>query len=199
MLENSQRQDLCRFFAGAFNYPDLALVANLAEEVAKVASLLAVDHPQFEPFPSLAELEVSYTELFISRVGGVPAPPYGSVYLEPEKQLMGQTTLCALRAYQGEGLSHGEGGDPPDFISTELEFLYYLIGQEMTAVAQGRLEDARILRQKQADFANTLLLPWVDQFCTRINEAAGVAAFYHWSADMLKEFANRTDGLSIGS
>ena len=195
MLENSQRQDLCRFFARVFNYPDRSLVEDLREEVAGVAKLLAAAQPQLTPFPRLEDLEISYTELFISRVGGVPAPPYGSVYLEQEKQLMGQTTLCALRAYQGEGLSHEDGGDPPDFIATEMEFLYFLIGKEITALAQGLLAEAHTARQKQIDFANTLVLPWVDQFCTRIKEVTGAAELYHWSADRLKAFSVRPGGL----
>ncbi len=38
----------------------------------------------------LRTLEVAYTDLFISRLGGAPALPYGSVYLEAESACWGR-------------------------------------------------------------------------------------------------------------
>lgn len=195
MLENHQRQDMYRFFARIFSYPDSSLIEDLPVEVAATAEHLSEIAPQLYPLPELTELEVGYTGLFISRHGGVPAPPYGSVYLEEANQLMGQTTLCVLQAYEGEGLNHEEGGEPPDFIATEMEFLYYLIGKEMDALSRDDLEAAHAFRQKQIDFCHTLLQPWIKQFCLRISETDGAIPLYSWSAEMLMVFCRHEEEL----
>ena len=195
MLENHQRQDLYRFFSSIFSYPDHSLIEDLASEVAAAVDLLSADSPAFELTPQLNDLQVGYTELFISKHGGVPAPPYGSVYLEEAGQLMGQTTLCVLQAYEGEGLSHEEGGEPPDLISTELEFLYYLVGKELAALSEDDLATAHSYRQKQVDFCHTLLQSWVKQFCQRILQVEGAAPLYRWSAEMLLVFCRYEEDL----
>lgn len=195
MLENNQRQDMYRFFARIFSYPDSSLIEDLSVEVAATAERLSEVAPQLHPLPKLTELEVGYTGLFISRHGGVPAPPYGSVYLEEASQLMGQTTLCVLQAYEGEGLNHEEEGEPPDFIATEMEFLYYLIGKEMDALSHDDPEAAHDFRQKQIDFCHTLLQPWIKQFCQRVLETDDAISLYRWSAEMLMVFCRHEEEL----
>ena len=195
MFENHQRQDLYRFFARIFSYPDGSLIEDLSTELAATADLLSVSVPQLNPSPDLVELQVAYTELFISRLGGVPAPPYGSVYLEEAGQLMGQTTQCVLRAYEGEGLNHEVGGEPPDFIATEMEFLYFLVGQEIDALSGNDLELARAARQKQIDFCHTLLQPWIKQLSLRVLQTECAAEPYRWSAEMLIEFCRHEEEL----
>jgi len=194
MLDLQQRLELYRFFARIFSYPDHSLSEDLSTEIASAAALLRVDPPRLDPFPTLADLEVSFTELFISRVGGVPAPPYGSVYLE-EGQLMGQTTLCVLRAYEGEGLNHQAGGEPADFLATEMEFLYYLLRQEMNALDQGNLDAGQLARQKQIDFWQTLLHPWIHPFCQRLVPLEAGAPLYCWAAGSLAEFSQHEERL----
>ncbi len=195
MLENYQRQDLYRFFARIFNYPDASLIEDISAEVSSAAGNLSVELPELPADLDLVELQVGYTELFISRLGGVPAPPYGSVYLEEQGQLMGQTTLCVLRAYEGEGLDHEEGGEPPDFIATEMEFLYFLVGQEMEALSRDDLDAAHAARQKQIDFCHTLLQPWIKQFCERIKQAENASPLYCWAAEMLLAFCRHEEEL----
>ncbi len=195
MLENYQRQELYRFFARIFSYPDISLIGDLSDEVAAAATLLSSHPPQLNALPDLVELQTGYTELFISRLGGVPAPPYGSVYLEKEGQLMGQTTLCVLSAYEGEGLNHEEGGEPPDFIATEMEFLYFLVGKEIDALSRNDLEAAHSLRQKQVDFCHSLLQPWVYPFCQRILRVESAHQVYRWSAEILMLFCQHEEEL----
>lgn len=195
MLENYQRQDLYRFFARIFSYPDQALMEDLSAEMSSAAAILSATPPDLSPEQNLTALQVGYTELFISRFGGVPAPPYGSVYLEEQGQLMGQTTLCVLRAYEGEGLNLEEGGEPPDFIATEMEFLYFLIGQEMAALSRDDLEAAQSARQKQIDFCHTLLQPWVKQFCGRIEQTEAANPIFRWAAAMLLAFCRHEEEL----
>lgn len=194
MLENHQRQELYRFFARIFTYPDPLLLDDLAGELSGAAHMLATDPPILHTV-ELEEIQTAYTELFISRYGGIPAPPYGSVYLEEERQLMGQTTQCVLQAYNGEGLSLECKGEPPDFIATEMEFLYFLVGQEISALAEGDIERGRASRQKQVDFCHTLLQPWVRPFCARVVAAEGVHPLYRWSADRLLDFCRYEEEL----
>src|SRR3989304_4531298 len=65
------------------------------------------------------ELLVEYSRLFIGPFG-VIAPPYGSVYLDGERRVMGDSTMKVIGMYRDEGLSgpsdatalpdHGAGG-----------------------------------------------------------------------------------------
>jgi len=195
MLENNQRQDLYRFFARIFTYPDAALFETLNEELKAAAGSLGLDVPGLDPGLTLEGLCTAYTDLFISRYGGVPAPPYGSVYLEEDQQLMGQTTQYVLQAYEGEGLNHEQGGEPPDFIATEMEFLYFLVGQEIAAEEVEDREAVLAARQKQIDFCHTLLQPWIRPFSQRLLEAEDAEPLYHWAASGLLAFCRHEEDL----
>jgi putative dimethyl sulfoxide reductase chaperone len=130
MLHVSERKRLYAFFARIFSYPDQELTAKLRQsEAAEAGRLLPAAPAPPALDASTVELETAYTDLFINRLGGAPAPPYGSVYLERDERLMGQTTLHVAEAYRSEGLSLEGSGEPPDFLPTELEFLYYLVEQ----------------------------------------------------------------------
>jgi TorA maturation chaperone TorD len=196
MLENTHRRELYRIFARFFSYPDMALLEDLAGEVATVHTLL-----RQEPLPLpeeivLDELEVAYTHLFISSRASLPAPPYGSVYLEENQQLMGLTSLRVLHAYASAGLHHAQGTEPPDFIATELEFLYYLVDQEIEAQAQQNPTLAGRFRQQQFAFYHHLLHPWVGQFCQRVIDSSRDLPLYPWSARMLLAFCHQEKILS---
>ncbi|OLN32545.1 TorD/DmsD family molecular chaperone [Desulfosporosinus metallidurans] len=56
------------------------------------------------------------------------APPYESVYLSPDHLVMQEQTLAVRKLYIQEGLQAlAQGGEPDDFIATELEFAAYLL------------------------------------------------------------------------
>lgn len=191
MLHVSERKQLYRFLAGLFAYPDQELVAALARGEAMAAMRLTGSDdppptlPDDEP---LADLEAGFTDLFINRLGGVPAPPYGSVYLEQAGNLMGASTLKVLDAYRREGLSLEGSGEPPDYLATELEFLYYLVGQEEEALQGRQVETAREFSLKQRAFVSELLMPWLPIFCRRLEAAPGGHPLYLWSGRLLRRF-----------
>ena len=194
MLNVHQRKKLYGMLTTFFSYPDEELDNLLQGEGPAEASRL-LDAP---PLPTLAapasreELETAYTSLFINRLGGAPAPPYGSVYLEEERaMLMGQTTLQVAEAYQERGLSLTGSSEPPDFLPTELEFLYYLVEQEEQALQRGEVPAAREASRRQADFSRELLHPWIPAFCRRIDEDAETPPFYRWAADLLLRFCRQ--------
>lgn len=192
MLHVSERKQLYAFFARLFSYPDRELAAALQRDEAVAMARLLPEAPAPPVLgSSTVELETAYTDLFINRLGGAPAPPYGSVYLERDERLMGQTTLHVAEAYRSEGLSVEGSGEPPDFLPTELEFLYYLVEQEEQALGRRDPAAARTALEHQASFCCTLFHPWVSLFSRRIEQDAGSHPFYRWGAQLLDAFCRR--------
>jgi TorA maturation chaperone TorD len=192
MLHVSERKRLYAFLARIFSYPDRELAAALQQgEAAAVGRLLPTVPAPPASDASTVELETAYTDLFINRLGGAPAPPYGSVFLERDERLMGQSTLQVAEAYRAEGLSLEGSGEPPDFLPTELEFLYYLVEQEEQALGRKDAAAARALLGRQASFCRTLLHPWMPAFCGRIEADEQTQPFYRWAAGLLREFCRR--------
>jgi len=113
------------------------------------------------------------------------AAPYGSVYLEEGRRVMGDSTMEVARWYRREGVAIAVG-EPPDHIAIELEFLSFLARNEALAASGGLDAEAERCRQLQARFLTTLLQPWVPAFCAAIR--AGTAnRFYRALADCLEE------------
>jgi TorA maturation chaperone TorD len=194
MLHVRERKRLYAFFARLFSYPDRALAEALAAgEGADAARLLRGKPAPDGPFPA-EELEVAFTGLFLNRLGGAPAPPYGSVYLEPEGRLMGATTRKVNAAYHADGLAVEGSAEPPDYLATELEYLYYLVEQEETAIAARNLAAARAAVGRQREFCKTLLHPWVPVFCRRIEEDEQAHPLYRWGAQQLAAFCRMEGG-----
>lgn len=104
---------------------------------------------------------------------------------------MGQSSLHVAEAYRTQGLSLEGGGEPPDFLPTELEFLYFLVEQEEQALQRGEVNAAREATRRQADFCRALLHPWIPEFCRRIEEDPQAAPFYRWSATLLERFCQQ--------
>ncbi|HXV20178.1 MAG TPA: molecular chaperone TorD family protein [Desulfuromonadales bacterium] len=192
MLHVSERKQLYAFLARLFSYPDRELAAALRQGEAAAAGRLLPAAPAPPSIDaSTVELETAYTGLFINRLGGAPAPPYGSIYLERDECLMGQTSLLVAEAYRAEGLALEGSGEPPDFLPTELEFLYYLVEQEEQALSRRDLPAARKAVEQQAGFCRTLLHPWMQAFCGRIEADGQTHPLYRWAAGLLREFCRR--------
>lgn len=66
-------------------------------------------------------LEYLFNRLFVGPMN-VPAPPYASIYLEQEPQLMGKSTLEIRQLFHSIGLeSENENHVPDDHIAYEIE------------------------------------------------------------------------------
>lgn len=183
-LHVNERKKLYALLARLFAYPDRQLPEQWEQEAAVAAALM----PQSPSPPALREMEIAYTQLFINRLGGAPALPYGSVYLEQDGQLMGASTRRVGQAYRSEGLALEGNGEPPDYLPTELEFLYFLVEQEEQALGRGDVAAARLAGERQAAFCRTNLHPWVDEFCRRIAADAEAHPFYRWGGELLETF-----------
>ena len=128
-------------------------------------------------------LEEAYVRLFISDRKGVTAPLYASCYetiTSGEKALlMGEPAIDMKNRYESKGLSlSDEIHEPPDHISIELEYLYFLL-------EKGWADGDNDLIEEASTFAADVMLPWASKF------QAGLAAeekcrFYPLMASVLK-------------
>ena len=119
----------------------------------------------FDSEAKLLDLTVDHARLFIGPFD-LLAPPYGSIYLDGERRVMGESTMEVLRFYREAGLDIAEDfKQPPDYIVTELEFVYYLIAKHLET------NDEQWLVQMET-FLNKYLVKWSGEFINRINENA---------------------------
>lgn len=102
-------------------------------------------------------LAPAHARLFIGPFD-IQAPPWASLYLDPEKQLMGESSRYAAEAYAEAGLGPVEGPtDAPDHVTHELEFMYFLAYQEHSTGDPAWLE-------RQVSFWKEHLGIWLPQF-----------------------------------
>lgn len=123
-------------------------------------------------------LEQTYVRLFINSREGVAAPLYASCY-EPgnapgdDASLMGPPAVMMKERFESKGLSLGDHiNDPPDHLSIELEYLYFLLEKGW------RDTDASLLDEAAA-FGGQIMLPWVIRFQERLEAAESECRFYH--------------------
>jgi TorA maturation chaperone TorD len=139
------------------------------------------------------DLSVEYAKLFVGPFE-LKAPPYGSVYLDKEKRVMGDSTMEVIKAYQEQGLSiDDEFKEVPDHISAELEFMYYLVHKEVEALEKGDKKRALNWIEPQEAFFSTFLKPWVPPFCEKIKEGTD-NEFYTALADCVSTFIDHFHG-----
>ena len=113
-------------------------------------------------------LEEAYVRLFISHQQGIQAPLYESCYADTESgeiaPLMGEPAVAMKQRFQEKGLSIGSDiHEPPDHISIELEYLYFLLEKGW------RESDFRLIDEATA-FAAQIMLPWVSKLQNRLTE-----------------------------
>lgn len=176
-IENYQelRADAYRLLALCYYEP----VEETRDIVAKLKEVLVYLYP--ETVSLLEEMEgalqqrqeeilLDYARLFIGPFD-VLAAPYGSIYLENGRQLMGDSTLAACRLYNRAGLVISDKlKDAPDHIAVELEFMYYLI-------FQGLFSNEEKYAIYQQEFLKEHLGAWIDDF-TNVVQTHASTIFY---------------------
>ena len=181
----------CRLVAACFCQPDLAvfheervyerLEAALEARAPRAASS-ARGLREAASSVSQADLLVEYARLFVGPHALV-ASPYGSVYLDEGGTVMGPSTMQVARTYRMAGVTPDpESGEPPDHISTELEFLHYMASLESQADALGDRDEFERLRMLRTKFLHESLNPWVGEFTRRIREGTCEAYYQHLAA-----------------
>lgn len=121
----------------------------------------------------LETLTVDYSSLFVGPYN-VPAPPYGSVYLENGRTVMGESTLDAARRYRQAGLAVTvDFKAPADHVAAELEFMYLLVFQGIAVAAEGDDLLFEENLERRGAFLVIHLGAWADDFCRSVEKSAG--------------------------
>lgn len=156
----------------------LKAVCPSAAEAADRMEAALQTHEGFE------ELAIDHARLFVGPFA-LLAPPYGSVYLEGMRRLMGDSTLAVGECYREDGLEVAAGfNGTPDHIAVELEFMHFLVVKELDALAGGYLERAQNFRQKQRAFLERHLAAWVPDFSRSVEEQAQTQFYQELAATM---------------
>ncbi len=136
------------------------------------------------------ELAVDHARLFVGPFA-LLAPPYGSVYLDGESRLMGDSTQEVETWYRDAGLELAAGFTATaDHVAAELEFMYFLAAKEHEALQAADAASAAHFRGKQRAFLNRHLGAWVPDF-TRNVEAQARTLFYRGLATATRLFVER--------
>lgn len=142
---------------------------------------------ELENLEDLDSLRTDYARLFVGPYD-LFAPPYGSVYLEGERKVMGISTNEVRAAYREAGLDVSEDfHDLPDHISAELEFMYYLVFKEIERSLSSDLQGTMAYLTRQRAFLRSYLGPWVTQFTEDVEQQA-VSNFYRHLAQCTRVF-----------
>ncbi|MGE0155647.1 MAG: molecular chaperone [Geobacter sp.] len=182
---SNNREDAYRLLSACYYAPTNALreegccatLAGLLAELSPQAAQQANEAAQLLNQTPLEELLVEYSRLFLGPFKLV-APPYGSVWLDKAKTVMGDSTAQVAAVYQTHGLQLADDfPELPDHIAVELEFLSFLAFQQRQAQSAGNQDEASRLATAQLEFINEFLTPWLTPFCQAIIED-GEAPFY---------------------
>lgn len=112
-------------------------------------------------------LEEAYVRLFINSRDGITAPLYASCYIDDKASganapLMGPPAVSMKKRFESKGLSLSQSmHEPPDHLSIELEYLYFLL-------KKGWSDDDPALLSEAVSFAGETMLPWVSILRERI-------------------------------
>lgn len=179
ILHERKRGDSYRLLSACFYLPkkELFLGEKLFENLSMLLSTICPDAEGFSIKMAEAiqeysdeDLAVEYAKLFVGPYE-LKAAPYGSVYLDEGRKVMGDSTMEMIRMYQNEGLSMDKDfKELPDHIAVELEFMNYLIYKEIDNCLKSKIEDAREGLKNQEIFLKKYLQIWVPEFTKTIIE-----------------------------
>jgi TorA maturation chaperone TorD len=199
ILKEKRRGDCYRLLSACFYQPQKEtfiqekLFKNLAgllkQAVPAAAMHASVMEKAFLKY-SGDDLLVAYAKLFVGP-NELLAPPYGSVYLDGGKMLMGDSTMDVIKMYEEQGLSmDSEFRNLPDHITAEMEFMYYLIFKEIEALEKSQWDTALDCMETQELFIDQFLGRWVKPFCDKIKQATD-NEFYASLADCVSVFIGK--------
>jgi putative dimethyl sulfoxide reductase chaperone len=179
IYHEQSRMEAFRLLSECYFLPNMGLsdiLDNLKLHLTNVSAptdnCLRHMHKGIENGQNLEALKVDFAKLFVGPYQ-LLAAPYGSVYLDNGRTLMGDSTLDVENRYREEGLDTAKDfKDAPDHITAELEFMYYLIFREIEAFSNSDMETAIGFVQKQKYFLESHLLAWVPEFASNIIENA---------------------------
>jgi len=191
------REDAYRLLAACFYPPTPALLEDsCCATLAKLLEGVAPDAAQHACAAAVAAcntsrdaLAVEHARLFIGPFQLV-APPYGSIYLDDAKTVMGDSTARVAAYYHSCGLHLADDfHELPDHFAVELEFMSYLAFKHREAEASGNKDEVARIVSLQREFLDRFLMPWLEPFTSAII-ADGEAPFYQAIARCTAAFIN---------
>lgn len=196
ILKEKRRGDCYRLLSACYYQPQKetliqedffktleGLLRTISHDAAAHASVMGKVFLKY----SEEDLLVAYAKLFVGP-NELLAPPYGSVYLDGEKMVMGDSTMEVIKFYEEQGLSMDkEFENLPDHITIELEFMYYLIFKETEALEKSQWDTALDFIKTQGLFLDKYLKRWINPFCDKIKQGTD-NEFYTGLADCLTAF-----------
>jgi TorA-specific chaperone len=128
-------------------------------------------------------LEEGYVRLFISAKGSIAAPLYESCYEFEGAPLMGRAAAEMKERFETKNLSVADTiQEPPDHLSIELEYLYFLLDK-------GWREEDNALVAEAAEFASDTMLPWISKLSEKL-ASEEKCRYYPLMAAVLVEVLN---------
>lgn len=172
-LTAAARSSLYHCLAAGFSFPTSELSEAFAsgrflDELLATAAALPFPLPVDDGLrgdPALAhdELEQEYIRLFEVGPGRPPCPLYEGLHRGGRMKNLEEL----VRFYEHFGL-RAEGGDLPDHLCAELEFMHYLAFKEAAASHAGA--DSRPYRLAQRDFLRRHLNRWLSRLRLRLEQ-----------------------------
>lgn len=188
MNDTTQRGDCFKLLAACFYEPEkqLFIEEKVGEKLGQLLDDQTLDGARAARAMQSALQEQSQEQLSIDHAALFVGPfellaaPYGSIYIEKKRLVMGDSTVNAARYYQEADLAV-DIKEPPDHIVIELEFMYYLCSKEVSAASNGLTDEAERFRELQVRFFHNAMEPWLEQFCETIIKATDNKFYFHLS------------------
>lgn len=186
--ELADREAAYRLLSACYYQPDpqwnqAGLISNLALLCTGISSQLATAARIMSGAwnnSDIDELTVEYARLFVGPMT-LQAPPYGSIYLEHDRQVMGESTQSVMQFYRESGLAMDtEFTEMPDHIAVELEFISYCL--QLAASSDDQAEVSLWL-DRASSFRERFLGQWSGLFCAALR-ANSDSPFYQALADV---------------
>jgi len=179
ILYERKRGDCYRLLSACFYLPKKELflgehlfknLSVLLKSICPEAAIFSAEMEESIQEYNNEELSIEYAKLFVGPFE-LKAPPYGSVYLNGERKVMGDSTMEVIKMYHDKGLSMDEDfKELPDHIAVELEFMNYMIYKEIDTCMNSKLEDVIEVLKYQELFLKKYLGAWVSNFSKAIIE-----------------------------
>lgn len=201
LSENQARATIYRLLSACFYQPEDCFITDdlfgqLTTALNSVDSTLEELAKNMEAaFCQLKQEQLlgDYSRLFLGPFE-ILAKPYGSVYLDGEKVVMGDSTMNAKACYREADFDVADNfREMPDHIAVELEFLYLLCFKQNEALAADNRLDLMRWQEIETVFLRNHLGRWAGDFCGKVRKHAETD-FYRLLAKLTDKYLSRQLG-----
>ena len=189
------REHLCRLLAACYYQPgpefaEEKVFDSMLNAATRISPELAAHAQRLGDDFSAAGHEallLDYTRLFLGP-NHIIAKPYGSIWLEGQNTVMGDSTVAVEALYQEGGFDMSEYfREVPDHIAVELEFLYLMIYRENEAQHNGEPQALQAKAALRKRFLAEHVGRWIGPFTSAVI-AGAQSAFYRDLAELTLAF-----------